>query len=194
MSGRFLLPFYIPFITLPALTVDLLLRFIHQRGSQTLRHITTIGLAGVLIVIGICLLRITIPVGLQSHADGNNDFNDRAWHKNSAMNYWLEHQPQGGYLLFSNYPDGIAFYTWHSAYNSPARYSGPYGKQEFPVGQYQSKLFSSGEDVYIIWIKPNIYPYYYQVEDLSSIAEIEPLFVSQDGGVYRLTPRPDNGP
>jgi len=189
LSGRFLLPFYIPFITLLVLTVDLLLRILRQRGSQTLRHVTTIGLAGLLIVIGIGLLRITIPVALQSHADGTNDFNDRAWHENSALNYWLAHPPQGDYLVFSNYPDGIAFYTWHSVYASPTRYAGPYGKQEFPVSQYRSKLFSSGEDVYVIWIQPNIYPYYYQVEDLSSIAEIEPLFVSQDGGVYRLVPK-----
>ena len=79
-------------------------------------------------MIGIGLPQITLPVGLQSHTDGNNAFNSRAWHENSVMNYWLAHEPQGNYLLFSNYPDGVAFYTWHSAYNAPARYSGPYGK------------------------------------------------------------------
>ena len=189
LTGRFLLPFYVPFITLLVLTMDLLLRFIHQRGLQALRRVTAIGLAGALIMIGIALLRITIPIGLQSHIDGNNDFNNRAWHENSVMNYWLAHEPQGNYLLFSNYPDGIAFYTWHSAYNSPARYSGPYGKQEFPVAGYSSELFSSGLDVYLIWIEPNIYSYYYEAQDLSSIAQVEPLFVSQDGGIYHLIPK-----
>ncbi len=189
LTGRFLLPFYIPFITLLVITMDLLLRFIHQRGLQIFRRVTAIGLAGALLVIGIGLLRITIPVGLQSHINGNNDFNSRAWHENSVMNYWLAHEPQGNYLLFSNYPDGVAFYTWHSAYNSPARYSGPYGTQEFPVTSYSSKLFSSGLAVYLIWIEPNIYSYYYEAQDLSSIAQVEPLFVSQDGGIYRLIPK-----
>jgi|GEM_PF-1410992 len=191
LNGRFLLPFYIPFITLLVMTMDLLLRFIHQRGSQTLRRATVVGLAGALIVIGIALLRITIPIGLQSHIDGNNDFNSRAWHENSVMSYWLAHEPQGNYLLFSNYPDGIAFYTWHTCYNGPAEYSGPYGKIKFPVTDYSSELFSSGLDVYLIWIEPNIYSYYYKAQDLSSIAQVEPLFVSQDGGIYRLIPKED---
>jgi len=194
LSGRFLLPFYIPFITLLVLTLDVLMHFVHLQSPQKLRRIITIGLAGVLIVTGIGLLRITIPVALQSHADGNNDFNSRAWHENSVMNYWLAHEPQGNYLLFSNYPDGVAFYTWHSAYNSPARYSGPYGKQEFPVTSYSSELFSSGLAVYLIWIEPNIYSYYYKAEDLSPIAQVQPLFVNQDGGIYLLAPKEQNSP
>ncbi len=189
LNGRFLLPFYIPFITLLVMTMDLLQRFIHQCGLKTLRRVTAIGLAGALIVIGIALLRITIPIGLQSHIDGSNDFNSRAWHENSVMNYWLAHEPQGNYLLFSNYPDGIAFYTWHTCYNGPAEYSGPYGKIKFPVTDYSSELFSFGLNVYLIWIEPNIYSYYYKAQDLSSIAQVEPLFVSQDGGIYRLTPK-----
>jgi hypothetical protein len=194
LTGRFLLPIYIPFITLLVLTVDILIHFIHQHNSKKLRRVIAIGFAGALIVIGVGLLRITIPVGLQSHAAANNDFNGRAWHENSVMNYWLAHEPQGNYLLFSNYPDGVAFYTWHSAYNSPAQYSGPYGKQEFPVTSYSSELFSSGRPVYLIWIEPNIYSYYYEAEDLSPIAQIKPLFVNQDGGIYLLTPKAQSSP
>jgi hypothetical protein len=112
-----------------------------------------------------------------------------------VMNYWLAHQPSGDYLLFSNYPDGVAFYTWHSCYNGPAEYSGPYGKIKFPVTDYSSKLFSSGLDVYLIWIEPNIYSYYYKAEELSPIAQVKPLFVNQkDGGVYLLTPKVKSNP
>ena len=56
------------------------------------------------------------------------------------------------------------------------------------MSQYASELFSSGQDVYIIWIEPNDYSYFYKVDDLSSIAQIEPLFIGADGGVYRLKP------
>jgi len=72
-TGRFLLPIYIPFITLLVLTVDILIHFIHQHNSKKLRRVIAIGFAGALIVIGVGLLRITIPVGLQSHAAANND-------------------------------------------------------------------------------------------------------------------------
>jgi len=103
--------------------------------------------------------------------------------------------PQGNYLLFSNYPDGVAFYTWHTCYNGPAEYSGPYGKIKFPVTDYSSELFSSGLDVYLIWIEPNTYSYYYKAEELSPIAQVKPIFVDQkDGGIYLLTPKADSNP
>ncbi len=194
LTGRFLLPVYIPFITLLVLTVDILMRLIQEHSLNKLRRVIAIGFAGALIVIGVGLLRITIPIGLQTRADGTNDFNGRAWHENSVMNYWLAHEPQGNYLLYSNYPDGVAFYTWHTCYNSPAEYSGPYGKIKFPVTDYSSELFSSGLDVYLIWIEPNIYSYYYKAEDLSSIAQVQPLFVNQDGGIYLLTPKAQRSP
>jgi len=47
---------------------------------------------------------------------------------------------------------------------------------------------SSGQDVYIIWIEPNDHSYFYEVDELSSIAQIEPLFSGPDGAVYRLKP------
>ena len=64
LSGRFLLPFYIPFITLLVLTLDVLMHFVHLHSPQKLRRIIAIGFVGMLIVIGIGLLRITIPVAL----------------------------------------------------------------------------------------------------------------------------------
>ena len=140
------------------------------------------------------LLRVTIPLVVDSHSNGEGGFNTKAWHENSVMNYWLAHEPQGNYLLFSNYPDGVAFYTWHTCYNSPAEYSGPYGKIKFPVTDYSSELFSSGLDVYLIWIEPNIYSYYYKAQELSSIAQVQPLFVNQDGGIYLLTPKAQSSP
>ena len=46
LTGRFLLPVYIPFITLLVLAVDILMRLIHQRSSQKLRRVIAIGFAG----------------------------------------------------------------------------------------------------------------------------------------------------
>ena len=46
--------------------------------------------------------------------------------------------------------------------------------------------FRPGQAVYIIWIEPNDYDYYYKVEDLSAIATIETIYTGEDGGIYRL--------
>jgi hypothetical protein len=106
----------------------------------------------------------------------------------TALNYWRSHPPRGNYVLVSNYPDGAAFYTHHACKSSPRKYSGPYGTEEFQVSQYANQLFSSGMDVYLIWIEPSAYSSMYSVAESAPIAQVDPLFVSQDGGVYHLSP------
>ena len=195
LSGRFLLPIYIPLITLAVAVIGVLLRRGNRFSSRSLRQVISLGCVGILAVEAAGLLQVTMPLVLDSHSNGEGGFNTKAWHENSVMNYWLTHEPQGNYLLFSNYPDGVAFYTWHTSYNGPAEYSGPYGKIKFPVADYSSRLFSSGLDVYLIWIEPNTYSYYYKADELSSIAYIKPIFVNQkDGGIYLLTPKADSHP
>jgi hypothetical protein len=195
LGGRFLLPLYIPFVTLITMAAGILLRRNSDNGglSRFLPRLVSASSIGVLVIIAGLLLQVSLPVVLESRANGaaggENVFNTTTWYENKALNYWLSHQPRGKYLLLSNYSDGVAFYTQHACFGSPRQYSGPYGKEEYPVSGYASELFSSGLDVYIIWIEPNEYSYFYKVEDLSSIALIEPLFVSGDGGVYRLKPR-----
>ena len=194
LGGRFLLPLYIPFVVLIIVGLDALLRLASENMHHTSIPYRLIHASGVsfLVIIAALLLQVTLPVVLESGtkgaAGGENVFNTTSWRENTVLEYWLSHPPKGNYLLFSNYSDGVAFYTQHPCYGSPRRYSGPYGKVEFPVSQYASQLFSSGQEVFLIWIEPNEYSYFYEVEDLSSIAQIEPLFVSGDGGVYRLKP------
>lgn len=192
LEGRFLLPLYISFIALLVLAASDLMQFTNKIKAQAMRYIIAIGIFGTLVVIAGSLLRISLPLAVESYrtgAPGENAFNTKDWRENSVMKYWLKHQPLGDYLLFSNYSDGIAFYTWHNCYGSPRKFSGPYGKEEFPVAQYASELFASGQDVYIIWIEPNAYSYYYPVEELTSIANIQPIFTSKDGGIYSLKPK-----
>jgi hypothetical protein len=192
LGGRFLLPLYIPFVTLLTVAPDNLLRLVKSWRAPSLRRVVSASLVGILLLAAGLLFHVSLPVILDSHAkgasDGENVFNTTAWHENKTMGYWLSHQPQGQYLLFSNYSDGVAFYTGHSCNRSPVKYSGPYGQEEFPVSQYVSEMFSAKQPVYIIWIEPNDHSYFYGVEELSSIAQVEPLFVGGDGGVYRLKP------
>ncbi len=195
LSGRFLLPIYIPLLTLPLVVIGILLQRARRSSSRLFRQTIDFGSIMIILAALVGLLHVTVPSILENYANGvPGSFTTKAWHENTVMNYWLSHPPQGNYLLFSNYPDGVAFYTWHDCYNSPVEYSGPYGKVKFPVTDYSSKLFSSGLDIYLIWVEPNIYLYYYKPQDLSSIAQVKTIFENQDGGIYRLIPIPEDTP
>jgi hypothetical protein len=197
LGGRFLLPVYIPFVTLVVTAIAALLRRTQEAGSRHRRRLIPIGLAGALVLIAGGLLKTTIPLALQAGMDGaagENVFNTRAWHENSVMEYWLQHQPEGRYLSFSNAPDGVAFYTWRPCLISPRQYAGPYSQEEIPLSSYVSELFSSGQDVYLIWIEPGEDTYYYRIEELTSIAYVQTLFIGRDGGLYRLRPLPTSEP
>ncbi len=191
LDGRFLLPLVVPLVSLLVSAIGRLWQKSREFESGLVRRLASAGLVGFLAVSAAGLLRVTLPSVYHSYRDGwipQDAFNTPDWHSNSVLHYWLEHPPSGDYLLLSNYPDGIAFYTWHSCLNAPARFSGPYATQLIPLDQYVHRLFAPGLPVYLIWIEPNVYSYYYDVQDLGSIAVAEPLFKDQDGGVYRLWP------
>ncbi len=194
LAGRFLLPMYVPFVGLLLLATQAVLDIAARHESPALRRAVTLGATGFLSIMGLLALGASAPVILQSHAGlpvDENAFNTMEWRSNSALLFWEDHKPAGDFLLFSNEPDGVAFYALHSCYPSPQQYSGPYGKVEFPVESYGDELFSSGQDVYLVWITSSQRNYYYQPEDLATIADVTTLFSGTDGAVYRLSPKVD---
>ncbi len=194
LAGRFLLPVYVPIIALLLLSADALLRCARDHGP-VLRRFMPAAAFGMLALISFGLVRNTLPVVVQSFADGapgDNYFNNRAWNENGVLQYWKENIPRGSYLLFSNDPDAVAFHTMHDVSSSPHKYSGPYGKAVIPLDRYQGQLFSSGKDVYLIWIEPDDYDFLYPVGQLSSIADVRVIFKSKDGAIYQLFPRQEN--
>lgn len=192
LGGRFLLPLYIPSVTLLVVALGLALRGAAGHSTVAQRAVVTVS-AGILLLAAVLLLKITVPVVTQSHAEGavggENAFNTAVWRENQAMKYWTSHPPQGQYSLFSNQPDGVAFLTQHATGSSPRKTSGPYATDNYPLSDYIPDLFSADSDVYLVWIEPGSAKYFYTVDELASIAKIEPLFVGGDGGVYRLLPR-----
>ena len=195
LGGRFLLPLYIPFVTLLLLCTQAAL-WAAGRSSPRGERLAAVGAAGMLIGVATLLLRNSIPLIVDSHAGasgmGESAFNTAEWRANSAIQFWLDHPPKGRYELLSNYPDAVAFYTRHACDASPRQYSGPYGTEEFPLEDYAAIIFSSARPVYLIWIEPNAADYYYKPEDLSAIAEMQELFASDDGAIYRLRPKAEN--
>jgi hypothetical protein len=193
LSGRFILPLYIPLIILPVVDVKLILNGVKRLASAAGRSV--VRAVGYLLLLGLAvsLLRITWPVARLSHANGvvggENAFNTRAWNENEALRYWQSNRPQGPYVLFSNQADGVAFQTGHAVEPAPRKTSGPYGTETYALGSYGNELFGSGKEAYLLWIDPNPYPYFYSVDELGSTLRVTRLFESADGGVYTLQQR-----
>ncbi len=192
LAGRFLLPLYVPFIGLLLEAAYLPLQAL-RATLPAVRLAGRVSAYAALGVLAVLLLRNSVPFIEISHAgqpgQGENVFNTVVWRNNQALQFWSSYQPPGDYVLFSNEPDGAAFYAQHSCSPSPKEYSGPYATEELPVASYASELFGSGRDVYLIWIDPSDRTYYYRPEDLTAIADVQVLQASQDGGVYRLRPK-----
>ena len=193
LGGRFLLPLYLPLITLPVVASDGILRTARRAGSRVLQALARIACCLVLAGLAVVLLRTTCPLVIESHANGatggENAFNNRKWRDNAAMRFWLAHKPDGNYLLFSNEPDGVAFNTQHATRPAPRKRTGPYGTEEIPLSDYMSKLFGAGTDAYLLWIEPSPQDYYYRPDEVQAIADVVPLFTSDAGSVYQLRPK-----
>lgn len=191
LGGRFLLPLYIPLVTLFLVALGFFLRSVKEQRGPVRLAVSAACFCG-LLLLGGRLLQFSMPIVFQSHQEGavggENAFNTAAWNGNQALQYWRRHTPRGVYLLLSNEPDGVAFLTQHAAGSSPRKTSGPYGTENYPLDSYVSDLFSAGSDVYLVWIEPGA-KYFYSAADMASIARVQPLFIGKDGGVYRLLPK-----
>jgi hypothetical protein len=190
LGGRFLLPLYVPLVVLPVAAVDRILLRMRKAQSKEVRLVVSAACFAALLGMTLLLVEVTMPLVIQSHAEGaaggENAYNNSMWRQNPAMQYWLSHVPRDPYSLLSNQPDGVAFLAQHAASASPRKTSGPYGTEDYALSSYAADLFPPGVDVYMVWIEPNPCTYCYSVDELRAIAQVEPLEMSDRGGVYRL--------
>ena len=77
----------------------------------------------------------------------------------------------------------------HATRPAPRRTSGPYGDTLLPLEDYASKLFGSGQDVFLIWIEPASSAHYYTPGDLSTAMDVATVFESEGGSIFELRPR-----
>jgi hypothetical protein len=193
LAGRFLLPAYIPLIVLPVVVAKLIRRGAAATVRPDRRWVANVLCYGALGLLAVALLRISLPLAGLSHLEGarggDNAFNTRAWNGNPVVQYWKSHEPRGSYALLSNEPDGVAFQTGHAVEASPRKTTGPYGTQSYALGSYTNELFHPAMDTYLLWIEPNPYQYSYTPEDMRDIVQLEPIFVSEGGGLYLLKPK-----
>jgi len=178
LDGRFVAPAYIPFILLLTVALETLVHFSSLReyvGRNA--GMFAVGLV-LLVLFGLSVMRSHEAMAVQRKESWG--YTSREWYDNQALRYWLQHQPQGDTLAFSNYPAGIAIYSWQETLPSPRRVE--------PLQEFKVTLFEDGKTAYLIWIEPNTYTHVYDVAELKEIAALETLYEGEDGGVYKLAP------
>jgi hypothetical protein len=131
-----------------------------------------------LVLLGFSMVRSLETINIQRRESWG--YTSKEWHNNQALHYWLEHRPNEEFLAFSNYPAGIAIYSWTETLASPRRV--------FSLEDFKTTLFEDGKTSYLIWIEPNTYTHVYDVNELRQIAIMETLYKGESGGVYKLLP------
>ena len=187
LDSRFASPVFIPLVVLFLITIEKALssEFI---STQFIRVATRVVVfIPIFIVLGLSMSRSVVSI--QAHRAAGAGYTSSDWEDNRVIDYWLSHKPNGDYLVFSNYPAGVAVQTWHVVLSSPRRTAHPNaGEAVIPLDTYLPSLFAPGKVSYIVWIEPNEYTHVYSVEDLRGIAELKTLFEGADGGIYKILP------
>jgi hypothetical protein len=176
LDGRFVAPLYIPFILLLMVSSDTVM---NASKNNMFRNASAIVVWSVLLILcGFSVARSMEAINVQRGESWG--YTSKEWYENQALGYWLQHQPKEDALAFSNYPAGVAIYSWNETLASP--------RKVYPLEEYAGALFEDGKSSYLVWIEPNTYTHVYNVEELMQIAVVETLYEGKDGGVYRLLP------
>ncbi len=187
LDSRFASPVFIPLVALALTAMEILLfsEFFRVKLPPSLTH--ALAFLSLLAVLGLSEMRSVTAIQFQR--ENGAGYTSREWHDNDVIAYWLAYKPAGEYLVFSNYPAGVAVHTWHVTLSSPRRTSHPNaGEAVIPLETYLPSLFEAGKESYILWIEPNEYTHVYSVEELREIAEVGTVYESADGGIYRIAP------
>lgn len=187
LDSRFVSPVFISLAVLLTSTIEAILSFkiTTVRFMQTVFHVALYFLF--LLAPGLTAFRSVTSMDI--HHRAGSGYTSLDWEENQAIDYWLAHPPDGEYLVFSNYPAGVAVQTWQVSLSSPRRTAHPnVGEAVIPLDTYLPSLLVPGKNSYLLWIEPNEYTHVYSVDDLRGIVNIEILYESGDGGVYLILP------
>ena len=186
--GRFQLPDYVPVVILFLLVIGYGLRHLKETRSRLYVPAAIFGI-GFLLFFSVAQFNRTVVL-LRDAIHGvipENGVNTAEMNENSIIKYWKQNPPEGEFHLFANYAAVAAFHTQHPANASP--HKGPlYSDEVYPLEDFVDYLFPDDEDVYLMWIEPNVYEHAYLPYEFSLIAEIEVIIENEDGGLYRLRP------
>lgn len=188
LDSRFASPVFITLIVLALTTVDLIVILLGNLG-KTVRVVLSL-IMFVPLLIALVLSVYQSVFFMQTHAEHGSGYTSRDWNNHPVIQYWETHLPDGEYLVFSNYPAGVAVHTWIETLASPRRTAHPNaGEAVIPLDTYIPLLLAPDRDSYLVWIEPNEYTHVYGVNGLRAVVNIETIYEDENGGVYRILPQ-----
>jgi hypothetical protein len=187
LDGRFVAPLYISFVLLLMVALETVMKANPVRNN--LGRLASGVFVGLTLVILLGLSVFRSIESINEHYEAGWGYTSKQWYENKALKYWLQHQPEEDFVVFSNYPSGVALHSWMVTHPSPRRMD-PNAKdiENYPIQETSAALFEAEKTSYLIWIEPNTYTHVYTVEELRQIVAMEILYESDDGGVYKLLP------
>jgi hypothetical protein len=85
--------------------------------------------------------------------------------------------------VYSNYPAAVYFYTQHQAEGTPSNRGIGGSKRDL---ESYAGFWPATTPAILVWFEPNTKVFLYPPTKLETIAPLEPLYTSRDGGIYRL--------
>ena len=191
LDSRFASPVFIPLIVLALTTVDMISQLLKHMKKTVRVILNSLLYVPLLIALGLSVYQ-SISF-MQIHAQQGSGYTSKDWNNHPVIQYWETHLPNGRYLVFSNYPAGVAVHTWVETLASPRRTAHPNaGEVVIPLDTYIPLLLAPDRNSYLVWIEPNEYTHVYGVDDLWAVVNIETIYEDENGGVYRILPQHSN--
>jgi hypothetical protein len=116
-----------------------------------------------------------------------NIYNNREFHESKLVQYINEFEFETNIPVYSNYAAAVYFFLNQRTLRAP------HSDLLHPSGlDYLRANYAdwppSGE-AYLVWFRPNVWHHYYTPDELDEIVDLEPIFKSKDGNLYRVSQR-----
>lgn len=194
ITERFLVPVYIPLILTGLIALDFLLQAARTRLP---RRWLPAALVVLLLVVpvaanwnGLEQTSHLIAVSRTEGVEPDNLYVNREWQENPTIAQVValnEQYPQA--VFYSNRPAGIAIYTWGPAYWSPEKYDPVFEYPHYPLAGYETAFRHCTDACFLVWLLPHPYEHFYLPSTLKWMVDLEEVFESEGGIIYRIGPR-----
>jgi len=189
LDSRFVSPVLVPLVIFVLVAIDSLMKKLEMLQKRNIVFTVKVSFFLVLFVM-LGLTTHQSVLAMQTHHKSGWGYTSAIWNTHPVIAYWKRNHPAKPYLIFSNYPAGVALHIGSEVLPSPRKAEHPNtGEEIIPLDTYISELIIPGRETYLIWIEPNEYTHVYTVNDLMKIVDVETIYETNEGGIYRLLSR-----
>jgi hypothetical protein len=187
INFRLLSPIYVPVLIAAAFLLNDAMRY-SRSGESRRRRIQIVTVLLVTVALIQPMRQFVIDFG-DRFREGSG-LNRRVWIESELMGFLKRWRgPEREKPIFSNAPMALAWHLGLDARSSPNR-----KKCADLTGKRARECFLETTDpeffdAYLLYFEEQKYPYYYSFDELAELAELTPVEVTSDGGVYEVSRR-----